>query len=306
MPDTHPHLSLRAAILLTIPPLLWAGNAVVGRLIHDMVSPMTMNFMRWLLAFLLLWPFTYEILRRDGPVWRQASRYALLGLLGIGSYNSLQYLALQTSSPINTTLVGSSMPVFMLIFGSLFFKQRIQIKQLVGASLSVAGVLMVLGRGDLQTLLQVQLVPGDLYMLLATAAWAGYSWLLTQPKDEAQVRSHWAYFLMAQMTLGLGWSGGFSALEWGLDKGFVVWSWPMLAALLYIALGPAIVAYRCWGLGIQLAGPNTASFFANLTPLFAAMMSALVLGESPQIYHALAFFLIIGGIAVSSQRKATP
>jgi drug/metabolite transporter (DMT)-like permease len=299
-----PHLTLRAAVLLTIPPILWAGNAIVGRLIHDMVSPMTMNFFRWLLAFALLWPLAKEVLRLGGPVWRQPWRYAILGLLGIGSYNSLQYLALQTSSPINTTLVGSSMPVFMLLFGVVFFKQRLQLKQLAGAALSIGGVLLVLGRGSLDTLLHVQLVSGDLYMLLATAAWAGYSWMLSQPKDEAEVRSNWAYFLLAQMGLGLGWSGGFSALEWGMGQGFIVWSWPLLAALIYIALGPALVAYRCWGLGVQLSGPNIASFFANLTPLFAALMSALVLGEGPQLYHAIAFLMIIGGIVVSARRRA--
>ena len=75
-----------------------------------------------------------------------------------------------------------------------------------------------------------------------------------------------------------------------------------LAALLCVAVGPAVLAYRCWGLGVQRAGPAIAGFFSNLTPLFAALMSAAFLGEMPRTYHALAFALIVGGIVVSSRR----
>ena len=82
----------------------------------------------------------------------------------------------------------------------------------------------------------------------------------------------------------------------------ISWTWPLVAALLYVAVGPAVIAYRCWGVGVQRVGPAMAGFFANLTPLFAALLSAAFLGELPQAYHALAFLLIVGGIVVSSRR----
>jgi len=69
-----------------------------------------------------------------------------------------------------------------------------------------------------------------------------------------------------------------------------------------VALGPALLAYRTFSLGIQRVGPTTAGFFTNLTPLFAALMSAAFLGETPQLFHGLAFALIVGGILVSAQR----
>ena len=175
-------------------------------------------------------------------------------------------------------------------------------RQLLGAALSIAGVLLVLCRGQWAVLLQVRLVPGDLYVLLATAAWAFYSWLLTRPGDAPGVRNDWAAFLMAQMAFGLLWSGLFAGAEWALTDAHIQWGWPLAAALLYVALGPAILAYRCWGLGVQRVGPNVAGFFSNLTPLFAAVLSTAFLGELPQLYHALAFVLIVGGIVVSSRR----
>ena len=295
-------LTLSTALLLVIPPLLWAGNAVVGRLVHTLVSPMTLNFLRWLLAFGLLLPLAGRVLRQGSPMWAEWRRLALLGLLGVGSYNALQYLALQTSQPINTTLVGASMPLWMLLVGTLFFKSRVARPQAFGALLSMAGVMVVLSHGRWETLMALRLVPGDGFMVLATIVWAFYSWLLAQPRDAPELRADWSGFLIAQMVFGLGWSGLFAAGEWTLTDAHVTWGWPLAAALAFVAVGPAIIAYRCFTLGIQRAGPHLAGFFMNLTPLFAALFSAAFLGEPPHLYHAAAFLLIAGGILVSSRR----
>ena len=288
--------------LLLVPPLLWAGNAVVGRLVNTLVPPITLNFLRWALAFALLLPLASWVVRRGSSLWDHWRRYAVLGLLGVGCYNALQYLALKTSTPLNVTLVAASSPVWMLGIGALFFGQRVATRQVIGAVLSIAGVLVVLARGDWQQLLAVRLVPGDVYVLLATAAWAVYSWLLVRPGDPPAIRADWAAFLLAQIVFGLGWSGLFAAGEWALTDAQIHWGWPLAAALAYVAVGPAIVAYRCWGMGVQRAGPNAAGFFANLTPLFAALMSAAFLRELPHVYHGIAFALIVGGIVVSSRR----
>ena len=295
-------LNLRTAALLTVPPLLWAGNAVVGRLMNGLVPPVTLNFLRWALAFLLLLPLAGWVLRRGSGLWLHWKRFAVLGLLGVGCYNALQYLALKTSTPLNVTLVAASGPVWMLAIGAIWFGQRVSQRQLAGAALSIAGVLVVLSRGDWQLLTQVRLVPGDFYVLLATAAWAFYSWLLVRPGDPPAIRGDWAAFLMAQVALGLVWSGLFAAGEWAAGDAHIEWGWPLVAALAYVAIGPAILAYRCWGMGVNRVGPNIAGFFANLTPLFAAVLSAAFLGELPHLYHATAFLLIVGGIVVSSRR----
>jgi len=283
-------------------PLLWAGNAVVGRLVHDLVPPITLNFLRWVLAFAILLPLAHRVLRPDSPLWAHWRRYALLGLLGIGLYNALQYMALQTSTPINVTLVGSSMPVWMLAVGAVFFGVSVTRRQFTGAALSMAGVLLVLSRGEWSQLLALRLVPGDVFMLLATISWSFYSWLLVRTSEPASVRADWAAFLMAQLVFGLGWSGAFAGVEWASGRTHIVWGWPLAAALAFIAIGPAVVAYRCWGVGVQRAGPAVAGFFSNLTPLFAALMSAAFLGEAPRLFHAAAFALIVGGIVVSSRR----
>jgi drug/metabolite transporter (DMT)-like permease len=290
------------AALLTLPPLLWAGNAVVGRLVQGLILPVTLNFFRWVLAFAILLPLAGWVLRPSSGLWPHWRRFTLLGLLGVGGYNALQYLALQTSTPLNVTLVASSIPLWMLATGALFFGVKVTRAQLLGAALSMAGVLVVLSRGNWAQLLQLRLVTGDLFMLLATAAWAWYSWLLTRRDEPSEIRADWAAFLMAQVAFGLVWSGAFTAGEWALTDARITWGWPLAATLAFVAIGPAVIAYRCWGLGVQRAGPTVAGFFSNLTPLFAALMSAAFLGETPRPFHALAFALIVGGIVVSSRR----
>ncbi|MDS1141359.1 DMT family transporter [Pusillimonas sp. SM2304] len=295
-------LSPFTILLLVTPPALWAGNAVVGRVISELIPPITLNFLRWAIALLVLLPLGYSVFRQGSGLWANRKRYAMLGLLGIGLYNTLQYIALHTSTPINVTLVGASMPVWMLVIGSLFFGSRIAGTQVAGAVLSISGVLTVLGQGQFSQLLALRFVPGDIFMIIATIVWAFYSWLLVQSTDTEAIRRNWATVLLAQVSFGVMWSGMFAAGEWTLTDAHIHWGWPLALALAYVSIGPAIIAFRCWGMGVQRVGPTTAGFFNNLTPLFAALLSSAFLGEVPHLYHAVAFALIVGGIILSSRR----
>jgi len=296
-------LNPRLALLMTLPPLLWAGNAVIGRLLAGQVPPLTLNLMRWVLTALFLLPLAWRALQ---PLSRITARWPYLlavGVLGVGLFNSLQYLALVTSSPLNVTLVASSMPVWMLAVGALFFGEHPTRRQLLGAALGLAGVMLVIGRGSWDALVHVRFVSGDIYILLAIIGWAFYSWLLARPpahmRGAARPDWDWAGFLLIQSLFGIAAASLFSAGEQALGAAPIRWSAGVFAALLYVSLGASIAAYRCWGLGVAAGGPTLAAFFNNLTPLFTAVLSAAVLGETPRAYHAAAFVLIVSGIAVS-------
>jgi drug/metabolite transporter (DMT)-like permease len=145
-------------------------------------------------------------------------------------------------------------------------------------------------------------------MLLAALAWAFYSWQLAKPAaslaGDARPDWNWAEFLLVQVVFGLVWSGSASAVEALIGTPVLpdFTSPGLLLALVFIALGPSVLAYRCWGLGVAAVGPAMAGFFANLTPLFAALFSAALLGDPPRLYHVAAFAFIVGGIWVSSRR----
>jgi drug/metabolite transporter (DMT)-like permease len=307
------HLSPRLAFLLTLPPLMWAGNAVIGRVMANYSPPMLLNFMRWSGALLILLPLgwqTFGTAERRAAVWQRWPHLATLGLLGVGMYNAMQYMALRTSTPLNVTLIAASQPLWMMLVGALFYRVRPSPRDLLAAALSLAGVVIVLTRGHPLGLLQVKLVPGDLLLLVAIACWALYSWMLARPPQSMRgdARPAWdrSQFLLVQVLFGLVWAGlaaGGEALVLG-DDDAARWGWTLGLALLYIAVGPSLIAYWAWGLGVAHAGPAMAALFSNLTPLFTALISGAALGLWPEPYHLAAFALIVTGILCSAWRPA--
>jgi len=149
--------------------------------------------------------------------------------------------------------------------------------------------------------LSMEMVIGDLLIMLATILWAFYSWMLSRPGSSSERQWPWAEFLMAQVTVGLLWTGFFDGFEIAAGHAYLDLNWWTASLILFVAIGPSLIAYRCWGLGVNGAGPTVAAFFANFIPLFTALLSAAMLGEPPQLFHGLAFALIVAGIAISSK-----
>jgi drug/metabolite transporter (DMT)-like permease len=296
-----PQLNFATIAYLLLATALWAGNAIAGRVLVGSISPITLSAVRWGLAALLLLPLGWRVFMPGSALWQNKKRFLLLGLFGVGSYNVLLYLALQTSTAINVTLIGASMPIWMLFIGAVFYQVKPSILQMIGAVVSLLGVGIVLTRGDLATLLSMEMVIGDLLIMLATILWAFYSWMLSRPGSSSERQWPWAEFLMAQVTIGLLWTGFFDGFEIAAGHAFIDLNWWTASLILFVAIGPSLIAYRCWGLGVNGAGPTVAAFFANFIPLFTALLSAAMLGEPPQLFHGLAFALIVAGIAISSK-----
>jgi drug/metabolite transporter (DMT)-like permease len=201
------------------------------------------------------------------------------------------------------------MPLWMMAVGAAAFGEHPTRRQLLGAALSLAGVATVVARGAWAQLSQVRFVIGDGYMLTAVVGWALYSWLLVRPPASMRAPRRpdwdWAAFLFVQSLFGLVAAGGAAWAEATFTTHPpIAWTDPgVIAALVFVAVGPSIVAYRSWGLGVAAAGPALAAFFANLSPLFAALLSAWLLGEWPRPYHGAAFALIVAGIVASMPRR---
>jgi drug/metabolite transporter (DMT)-like permease len=293
-------LDARTAALLMLPPLFWAGNAVVGRALVGLVPPLALSFLRWALAGVILTAFVWRGVREHWPALRARWRDILLmGVLGVGAYNTFQYLALQTSTPINVTLIAASSPVFALAVGALFFRERVRAGQWAGAAVSIAGVLWVLARGDAGRLASLAIAPGDLYMLVANLTWTYYTWLLRTRRPDMPLGP----LLAAQIAVGALAVAPLAATEAALGAR-IVWTPATFAGLAYIAVLPSIVAYYCWDRGVAHAGAVIPVYFANLTPLFAALLSTVLLAEAPHLYHGVGLVLILAGIHLASRRPA--
>ena len=299
MPDRPRRLDSTTLVLLVLPPLFWAGNAIIGRMAVGTIAPIALNALRWMLAGLILLPFAWRgIIAHHATIKQEWRTIAWLSLLGVGAYNALQYLALTTSSPINVTLIGASAPVFIVAIGALFYGERVKVPQLAGALVSVAGVALVIGRGRVGNLADLELVPGDLFMLAAAAAWSVYTWILKKHRPDVPL----APLLFVQIVFGT-----LFVLPFVFVEALVFYvpthvdtprAWVVLA---YVAVLPSLVAYFCWDRGVARAGAALPVFFANLTPVFAAILSALLLGELPQWFHGLGLVLILVGIRLAGR-----
>ena len=297
------HVSALTAFYLTTAALMWAGNAIVGKILVQSSSPVLLNTIRWGVTALILLPFAWRVFGSTSPLWQSSKRFALLSLLGVGSYNVLLYLALKSSTPINVTLIGASMPIWAIVIGALFYKEQSTIKQIIGAVISLIGVTVVIVRGELERLIEIEFVAGDLLMVLATILWGAYSWMLSHPKESTERTWPWSYFLLAQVGFGFCWSLGFAVTEWQLEYSYFTWSWSTVFSIIYVIIGPSLIAYRCWGLGVSGAGATVATFFTNLIPLFTAILSTLLLQKPPELFQGVAFALILAGIYLSIQKK---
>ena len=118
------HLSPRLVLLLILPPLLWAANAVFARIAINSIGPLWLNALRWGLALLILLPLGWKLLASTSARQAVGERWVylgILGLIGVGAYNGLQYVALRTSTPVNVTLIASSLPLWSMIVGAVDF-----------------------------------------------------------------------------------------------------------------------------------------------------------------------------------------
>lgn len=295
---------MRAALLtvLVAPPLFWGGNAIVGRMAVGVVPPLTLNLLRWIVALLILLPFAWRACLAHKALLRQHLGFlCLTALLSVASYNALQYLALTTSSPLNTSLIGASTPVWILLTGFVLFRVPVGGLSVLGAALSLLGVGTILVRGNPGNLALLQFVPGDLYMLAGTFMWSLYTWLLL--RRQTGLPGHAA--LAAQMFLGILFALPMAALELRYG-GYapVVWEWRTAGIIAYVGLFPSLLAYVCWQRAVAQAGAQLPVFFMNLAPIFTLLLSMLLLGEPPQGYHVVALALILLGIWLAQRQSA--
>ncbi|HEY3793481.1 MAG TPA: DMT family transporter [Bradyrhizobium sp.] len=286
-------------LLLSITALCWAGNAIVGRLAAGHIPPITLSFLRWSLAFLILLPFAWKHLKHDWNAIRASlGVMVIVSVTGIGAFNTLQYWALEYTQALNTLLLQSAGPLVVAVWSLVLLGVRLTLAQAAGVLLSLTGVLVILLHGDLSTLSSIQFNKGDLIFIVALVIFGFYSAMtLKRPAIHA--------LSFAAFTFGCGALCLAPLLVWELaTRPIMALNTANLLSLFYVAVFPSTLAYMCYNRGIQLIGANRAAPFFHLVPLFGAVMAMVFLGERPQPFHFIGFALVLTGVFVAS-RKAS-
>ncbi|MGE5547851.1 MAG: DMT family transporter [Solirubrobacterales bacterium] len=286
----------RWLLLLVLPPLFWAGNALVGRAVVGDIPPVALSFWRWVLAAIMILPFTATSLKLHAPVLRRHwVAVVALGLFSVAAYNTLLYLALQTTTAINATLVGACLPLMVLVIARLWLGEPIRPRQALGILVSLLGLVAVVARGDPARLAALTFSAGDLLMLAATLSWSIYSVMLRRYPLAVP-----GFTLLAALIL-VGVVAILPVYLWELAEGGRMSVSPgSLAAIGYTALFASLLAYYFWNRGVAVVGASVAGQFTYLIPLFTAVLAVLLLGEQFRAFHALGGGLIFAGIGLAT------
>ncbi len=282
-----------ALALLALAMLFWAGNWVLGRALRDAIEPFTLNFVRWAIATLILAPFALPQLRAQLPVIRRHwGILVLLALTGVSLFHAMVYLGLKSTTTVNAILLNSSLPLFILACAWILERERSTPRQLGGMLLSLAGILVILSRGEPASLARLEVHAGDAWILAAMPVWGVYSVLLKRrPPQLGGVA--FLFVISALGTLLLVPAAVISPPRWpGTEAALGV---------LYIAVFASILAFICWNRGVQIVGANVAGFTLHLLPLFGTVLAILFLGEALQAFHAVGFATILAGVVVATR-----
>ncbi|MGB9190189.1 DMT family transporter [Acinetobacter haemolyticus] len=283
-----------AFVLPLLAVLIWSMNITVTRYVADYISPVSISFYRWLVAFIVLTPFML------GKVWRESQlvlahwkQLAVLGAFGMVLYQGLGYSAAHYTTATNMGIINAFIPVFTIFVSMLMLKDMPNRFAVVGSMLSFAGLLYVMAQGNLTHLLQSGGHPGDIMMVLAVFFYAFYGVFL----KKWQLQIPLLISLYVQIIFALLYHLPF-VLYLGLDA----IDQHNVSSVLYAGIFPSLIAPLVWMLAVQMIGPNRTSIFMNLMPVCTAIIANLWLGEAWTVYHSIGGLVILLGILLAQKK----
>ena len=288
-----------AYVLLILAALFWSGNFIVGKFATlFQIPPLTLNVFRWISVWLILMPFTYKEIYNNFPaIKKNWFVISLMGVMTISTFNSVVYFALNYTQVINAVLVLAAIPAATIVLSSLMKIEKTNIFQLLGLFLSIIGIGSIISYGDIQKIISLSFNKGDLWMLVCVFTWALYSTLLKKNKFK------FSQFSLIQLMVSAGilflipqfFYEKSIGLELNYNKAFFL-------ILFYVVVFPAIAAYYCWQKGVEIIGPNRATMFIQLMPLFSAVMAIIIFNEKFEMYHFIGASFIVSGIYLSNRK----
>lgn len=285
----------RAFLMLGLVMLLWAGNSIVGRAVRFDIPPLTLAFVRWTGALLVLAPFAIGPVRRDWPAIRRGWKPILaLGLLGVAAFNALLYSGLRHTTATNALLLQAAIPALVVILDRVFFGTRASLWHGIGVALSTLGVIAIVFEGDPAAALRLHFGLGDALVLGGVAVWSLYTVLLRLRPGIAPIS-----FVALTFAIGALAMAPLALVEWRMGE-IVRWSPGVIAAFAYVALLPSLVAYFIYNTAVERVGAARAGQAITLMPLFGALLSAALLGEVLHPYHLAGMALILTGIVIGA------
>ncbi len=288
-----------AYIFLILTTLFWSGNFIVGKAASLFeIPPFTLNFYRWLFAWLILAPFTLkEILKKKNYILENIKLILILGITSITIFNSIVYYSLNFTQVISGVLMISTIPVMIIFFCWIFKIEKTNIYQITGVIFSLLGVVVIIIKADLRIILNLNFNKGDLWMAVAMFSWAIYSALLRKKNFKLSQLS------LLQMIISAGLIILLPAYLIEFAMGYRVnIHLPFILTLTYVVFFPGLASFTLWIKGISIIGSNRSGIFLHLMPIFSTILAILIFNEKFMAYHLIGAIFIVTGIALSSKK----
>ncbi|WP_139491418.1 DMT family transporter [Brevibacillus dissolubilis] len=278
--------------------MLWGGNFLVSRTILPYLPPFTLSAARWMLAVLILLPFVYRELSKNGQQYKKHWKEALmLGATGISVFTVMIYIAMGYTTTINAAILSSWSPILIALGSFFFLKERISSLQISGFVVSSLGVLWIVSKGSVDTILSLQFNKGDMIIIFANLFWAFYSVALR--KTSAKLPGLTGFFCIAL-------AGALCLLPgavWEMSTRDVqLFRIENLYAVLYLGIFASVAAFFSWNKAIQTLGPSNVSPFINFIPVFASVFAIVFLGESMENAQSVGGLFVLAGVWLSFQK----
>jgi drug/metabolite transporter (DMT)-like permease len=284
-----------AYLLLTLVSLFWAGNQIVGRAAAGEIPPITLGCLRWLVATGLLLPFAWSSLKADWRVIRNnVWLLAFLGVIGGGAINTFSYIGLNYTTATNALILNSAAPIFIVMFCYLIYGDRITLRQSCGIAVSLVGVLIVVLHGNLGAFTHMTLNRGDVLVLIGMACWGLYTAFIRMRPAIAPLSFAACTFAAAAIV-----NIPMALIEASMGY-FPRVSLASLGMVAYAGIFPSVFAYLLFNRGVELIGGSRAGIFNHLVPVFGAAL-AFTVCETPGLYHAAGFALILAGVWLAAR-----
>jgi drug/metabolite transporter (DMT)-like permease len=278
-------------LLLTLTAIFWAGNALASRLAVGHISPFLLVFLRWVMVLAVLWPlYGGQVRQHWGEIRPRLARITLMAIMGFTGFNALFYTAGYYTSAINIGILQGSIPVVVLAGAFLMYGTRATLMQIAGVLITLIGVAVVATQGAPLSVLDIGLNRGDLAMLAACVLYAFYTVALRDRPNMPGV----AFFTLLALISAIT-SVPLLIAEWAM-YGLTMPTLQGWLVTLFVAIFPSCLAQLFYLRGVDLIGPGRAGVFANLVPVFAAVLAVVLISEPFAAFHAVAPTLVIGGI----------
>lgn len=293
-----PHVS--GVIFALVATIVWSGNYIIARGVHDAISPVTFSFLRWLTAFTVIFPFSFRYFLKDYHIIKKNLRYMLItSFIGITLFNTLVYIAGHSTEAINLSLIAITTPVFIIIFSRIFFNERITSLNITGILLTLSGIIILICRGSLKVLLGISFSAGDIWMLAASVTFSIYSLLIRKKPDGIGTMS----FLFATFGSGLIMIIPFLIYEISYNS-TPEFSVKVAVSVLYAGVFASIAGFLLWNKAVSQIGASKSGIIYYSLPLFSTLWAILILGESVKLLHLVSAVLIISGIVIATKKNS--